>query len=142
VLEVDAAIANDPITMAAMLAHLLPWQMRQQALLQPAPFSYSLHLNVSCGWQAHAATWQALGRLSQLSSLVIRTAAGDSHQTAVTIGHLSALTHLGSCLQYFELRIGTIQQSQQQQDYAFLGSLTRLTGASGAVLQCGVVSST
>jgi hypothetical protein len=115
--------------MAAMLAPLLPWQMRQQAALHPAPFTFSLQLNINCGWQAHEATWQALGRLTQLSSLVIGTAEGDEHQSAVTFGHLFALSRLGSCLQLLELRINNIQ-FQQQQDYAFLGSLTQLTGES------------
>jgi hypothetical protein len=139
VLEVNGAVANDPITMAAMLAPLLPWQMRQQAALQPAPFTYSLQLVINCGWQAHAATWQAIGRLSQLSSLTICIAGDDTHQTDVSMGQLSALTCLSSCLQYLELRIGTTYQPQQQLDCTFLSSLTRLAGEPGKSLQHSAV---
>ncbi|WIA14277.1 hypothetical protein OEZ85_002811 [Tetradesmus obliquus] len=127
VLGVDAAVANEPHTMAAALASLLWWQMRQQSALQPAPFNYSLTLSLDCSWQANEAVWQALGRLSQLSSLMIQTAAGDANETAVNMQHLSALAPLGSCLKQLELRITPVGDLQHQ-DYAFLSSLTTLTG--------------
>uniref|UniRef100_A0A383WEL7 Uncharacterized protein n=1 Tax=Tetradesmus obliquus TaxID=3088 RepID=A0A383WEL7_TETOB len=113
--------------MAAALASLLRWQMRQQSALQPAPFNYSLTLSLDCSWQANEAVWQALGRLSQLSSLMIQTAAGDANETAVNMQHLSALAPLGSCLKQLELRITPVGNLQHQ-DYAFLSSLTTLTG--------------
>lgn len=126
VLGVDAAVANEPHTMAAALASLLRWQMRQQSALQPAPFNCSLTLSLDCSWQANEAVWQALGRLSQLSSLLIQTAAGDANETAVNMQHLSALAPLGSCLKQLELRITPVGDLQHQ-DYAFLSSLTTIT---------------
>lgn len=127
-LGVSGAIVDNPVDMAATLAPLLSWQLQQQLALQPTPFTWGLQFNSICGWRAHEATWQALGRLSQLSRLVIRTPAGDENQTAVSMRHLSALAALSSCLQCLELRIRPLAEPQQQQDYAFLSSLTTLTG--------------
>jgi hypothetical protein len=134
VLEVDAAVANPgkPLHMAATLAPLLSWQLRQQALLHPAPFTYSLQLKLNCAWRPHSAAWQALGRLTQLNSLVIHTAGGGGSAAVVDLGDLTALTRL-SCLQYLEFRIATIYEPLMPQDFGFLSSMTQLTGE----LKCG-----
>lgn len=134
-LDLGDTVANDPGAMAAALGALVPWELRQQqhqqhsstSSAQQERYSYGLRLVVEGPWQGHKEVWQALARLTQLSSLKVH--AGIDGPSGVRLADLSALAPLSSCLQFLQLRVGALQGSGQ--DCSFVSSLTRLTGALG-----------
>jgi hypothetical protein len=57
----------------------------------------TLHIAAEQGWVDNSSAWSALGRMTQLTELLVRVS--QLFSDAITVQHLSALQPLGSSLQ-------------------------------------------
>lgn len=102
----------------------LQWQKASPATSSPAS-CYSLELLFGCKGKARPWLWHQVAECSKHASSLVIKENSETHSSAVSMRHLTALAPLGGNLLSL-----TVQANWQEkdQDCSFVAELTRLTG--------------